>query len=199
MRTRSGVLALVVFAVSVISACAGSRPAPAADGSEAEDTSTVRGTAPSVGKLITAERIMQSGARTAWEALDYTVTSHHFGSDARGRPTGITADRGVGSLLLREEPLVFLDQTRLADIQVLHQFPAHEIYSIRVLSGADGTTYYGTSAVAGVILIRTHGAPRYWTDAPDPPEDPDAPDPARDDPDDPADEPASESESAAGP
>jgi hypothetical protein len=145
-----------------------------------------------VGTLITAERIRQSGARTAWEALDYTVTSHHFGSDARGRPTGITADRGIGSLLLREQPLVFLDQTRLADIQVLHQFPAHEIYSIRVLNGADGTTYYGTSAVAGVILIRTHGAPRYSTDAPDPPDDADEPDPEPEDSDDPADGPASE-------
>ena len=158
-----------------------------------------------MGTLITAERIRQSGARTAWEALDYTVTSHHFGSDARGRPTGITADRGIGSLLLREQPLVFLDQTRLADIQVLHQFPAHEIYSIRVLNGTDGTTYYGTSAVAGVILIRTHGAPRYSTDEPDEPDttdatdESDATDPEREDPDVPADGPASETEPAAGP
>lgn len=166
--------------ISLVAACAGSHVEPetstpeattaGAEPSESDsDESILRG-APPVGRLISAERIRQSGARTAWEALDYTVTSHRFRTNPRGQPIGITADRGVGSLLLREEPLVFLDQTRLGDIQLLHQFPAHEIFSIRILSGADGTTYYGTSAVAGVILIRTIGSPRYATDRPDPDE-----------------------------
>ena len=38
---------------------------------------------------------------------------------------------------------------------MLRMIPANNLYSIQVLTGPDATTYYGTSAVAGVILIET--------------------------------------------
>jgi outer membrane receptor protein involved in Fe transport len=109
---------------------------------------------PSAGQYITAEQIRATGASTAWEALKFTVRTHRF-SDYRGRPVRIYSDRGQGSLVLREDPFVLLDGTKLGDITVLRMIPADNLFSIQVLTGPDATTYYGTSAVAGVILIET--------------------------------------------
>jgi len=39
---------------------------------------------------------------------------------------------------------------------VLDGMPAGDIAAIVVLSGLDGTTYYGTNAGNGVVLIFTH-------------------------------------------
>lgn len=109
---------------------------------------------PRVGHLITQEQILRSGATNAWEAMKFTVRSHYFG-DYRGQPVRITTNRGVGSLFLREEPLIFIDGARLNDIFELHTIPVSHLLRIRVLNGADGTTYFGTNATAGVILITT--------------------------------------------
>jgi len=109
---------------------------------------------PEVGQVITAEQIQRTGASTAWQALKYTVKTHQF-VDSYGQPVRIYSDRGVGSMVLREEPLIFVDRARLSDIMLLRQMPAHNIHHVRVLNGNDGTTYFGTSATAGVILIET--------------------------------------------
>lgn len=106
------------------------------------------------GQYVTAEDIRASGASSAWEALKYTVRTHRF-TDYHGVPTRIQSDRGQGSMVLREDPLVFLDGARLTDITILRMIPANNLYSIQVLTGPDATTYYGTSAVAGVILLET--------------------------------------------
>jgi outer membrane cobalamin receptor len=109
---------------------------------------------PPGGQFVTAEQIQASAATTAWEALKYTVRTHRF-SDYRGRPVRVYSARGQGSIVLREEPLLFLDGTRLTDLIILRAIPANNIYSIQVLTGPDATTYFGTSAVAGVILLET--------------------------------------------
>ena len=106
------------------------------------------------GQYVTAEQIRATGASTAWEALKFTVRTHRF-SDYRGMPVRIYSDRGQGSMVLREDPFVLLDGTKLGDITMLRMIPADNLYSIQVLTGPDATTYYGTSAVAGVILIET--------------------------------------------
>lgn len=106
------------------------------------------------GQYVTAEQIRATGASSAWEALKYTVRTHRF-TDYHGVPTRIQSDRGQGSMVLREDPLVFLDGARLTDITILRMIPANNLYSIQVLTGPDATTYYGTSAVAGVILLET--------------------------------------------
>lgn len=107
------------------------------------------------GQFVTAERIRQTGAGTAWEALKFTVRTHRFAEDNRGNPIRISAHRGQGSLVLREDPLVFLDGARLTDITILRMIPANNLFSIQVFTGPDATTYFGTSAVAGVILLET--------------------------------------------
>lgn len=110
--------------------------------------------APDAGRLITAAQIRESGATTVWEALKFNVRTHYFG-ESKGNPAGIQSKRGRGSMVLREEPLIFLDGAQLGDYQVLRHMPASSVASIRVLGSADGTTYYGTNAVGGVILIAT--------------------------------------------
>jgi outer membrane cobalamin receptor len=106
------------------------------------------------GQYVTTAEIRQSGATTAWDALRYTVKTHRF-NDYRGVPVRIHSDRGQGSMILREDPMVFLDGVRLTDILLLRMIPADNLYSIQVITGPDATTYYGTSAVAGVILLET--------------------------------------------
>jgi outer membrane receptor protein involved in Fe transport len=98
--------------------------------------------------------IRKTGASNAWEVLKLTVRTHRF-SDDRGIPVRIHSSRGQGSLTLREDPQVFLDGVRLTDITLLRMIPAGNLFSIEVLTGPDATTRYGTSAVAGVILLET--------------------------------------------
>jgi hypothetical protein len=107
------------------------------------------------GQFITWEQIQRSGATTAWDALKYNVRTHQFSEDARGNPVRILANRGQGSMVLREDPLLFLDGARMSEITVLRMIPANNLFSIQVFTGPDATTYFGTSAVAGVILLET--------------------------------------------
>jgi len=110
--------------------------------------------APTSGKVVTAKRIQASGARTAWEALKFNVYSHRFLEDRKG-PQRIASRRGQGSLILVEEPLLFLDGVRVEDIGLLRDIPANAISRITVLTGPEGTMQYGLDSVAGVILIET--------------------------------------------
>lgn len=129
--------------VLLLAACSTAR-----GGSEAD-------TPPPGGQFITWEQIQRSGATTAWDALKYNVRTHHFGEDSRGTPIRIVANRGQGSMVLREDPIIFLDGARMSEITVLRMIPANNLFSIHVFIGPDATTYFGTSAVAGVILLET--------------------------------------------
>jgi outer membrane cobalamin receptor len=104
--------------------------------------------------LITAEQIKRSGSATAWDALRKLVPQLTYGEKKSGQPSKLER-RGQSSLLLNDAPLVFLDGVRLPDFRTLEQLSAGTIESIEVLNGIDGTTYYGTNAVSGVIVIRT--------------------------------------------
>lgn len=138
---RSGGRTLLPIGVAMTLACGGARPS--------DVTSP-----PTGGQFVTAAQIRQSGAGNAWEALKFTVRTHRF-AEERGTPVRIYSARGQGSMVLREEPFVYLDGARLTDITVLRMISAHNLYSIQVLTGPDATTYFGTSAVAGVILLET--------------------------------------------
>lgn len=108
---------------------------------------------PSGERIITEEAIARSGASTAWEVLKRSGTSIHFGENRNG-PARMWR-RGRSSILLNDAPLVFLDGVRVADIRILNQISARTIAQISILSGIDGTTYYGTNATGGVIRINT--------------------------------------------
>ena len=112
---------------------------------------------PPTGYRVTAEAIQKSGAKTVWEALQLTVPVVSFRGTTRGgsRDQLRIKRRGPTSIYLNDDPRVFIDHVRLVDISVLDQMPATDVMNIVVLTGLDATTYYGTSAVNGVILIFT--------------------------------------------
>ena len=123
----------------VSAACAPPQPSPQAPGPNA-GTGT---------RVVTEEQIQRSGASTAWQALQYPVHSYPFDD------TGQVGHRGQSSMLLPDRPRILLDGVDLTEFGVLMQIPASDLYSIKVLEGTDATTFYGTNAGSGVILIVT--------------------------------------------
>jgi outer membrane cobalamin receptor len=105
-------------------------------------------------RIITAETIAHSGARTAWDALRRTVPFFTFRENSEGRPSSIE-HRGRSSIVLRDQPMIVLDNVEVKDFTVLGEVPAADLFEIEILSGIDATTYYGTNATKGVIRLRT--------------------------------------------
>lgn len=109
--------------------------------------------APSGGKVITADAIAKSGAKTAWEAVRLTVPNVHL-RERRGRAAGIER-RGQASIYLDDQVRIILDNVRIYDVQLLQQIAAGDILTIELLTGLDATTRYGASSTAGAIVITT--------------------------------------------
>jgi outer membrane cobalamin receptor len=107
-----------------------------------------------IGLYIDEDRIQRSGGATAWDVLKREAPVMTFREDRNGQPSRL-GRRGRASIVLQDSPLVFLDGVRMEDFRVLADLPAATLQDIWVLNGIDGTTYYGTDAVAGVILVRT--------------------------------------------
>ena len=104
--------------------------------------------------IITEKQIERSGARTAWDALKRLAPQFTFRENRNGQPSTLER-RGHTSLLLSDAPLVFMDGAELPDFRSLNQIPASTLFSIEILNGIEGTSYYGSNAVSGVILLRT--------------------------------------------
>jgi outer membrane cobalamin receptor len=105
-------------------------------------------------RVVDQWAIEQSGARSAWEALQRTVPFFTFRTNSRGRPTRVE-HRGRSSIVLRDQPLILIDGVEVVDVTTLGGMPAADLLDIEVLTGVDATTYYGTNATNGVIRIRT--------------------------------------------
>ena len=135
-------LLLVSVALSVSAACA-----RAAEGSHPELERSGE-------HLITEEEITATGARTAWEALRRTAPYLNMSERGNGQPA-LMRRRGKSSILLNDAPLVLLDGVRMPDFRNLESIPAHTIDHMIIIRGIDATTYYGTNAVGGVVLIAT--------------------------------------------
>jgi outer membrane cobalamin receptor len=104
--------------------------------------------------FITQEQIARSGASNAWEALKRNAPQLTYRENRQGQPS-VLERRGRSSLLLNDAPLLFVDGVQMPDFKNLQSIPAAQVASIEILDGIDGTTYYGTGAEGGVILIRT--------------------------------------------
>ena len=102
--------------------------------------------------LITAEQIEKSGAHTAWQVLKQNAPMLSLREDSNGRPASM-GRRGRSSFLLDEAPMIMLDGVRVPDYHALESMDAQSIFSILIYDGVEGTTYYGTGAVSGVIVI----------------------------------------------
>jgi outer membrane cobalamin receptor len=110
--------------------------------------------APAGTYLITAEQIERSGAHTAWEALKQNAPMLTLRDDRNGRPASM-GRRGRSSFLLDEAPMIMLDGVRVPDFHALDSIEAQSILTIIIYDGVEGTTYYGTDAVSGVVVIKT--------------------------------------------
>lgn len=104
--------------------------------------------------LITAEQIERSGARTAWQVIRQSAPMLLAEEDENGRPVKLTR-RGRSSFKLNDAPAVMIDDVRMPDFRNLDTVDAASINAIYILDGIEGTTYYGTNSVSGVILIKT--------------------------------------------
>jgi len=145
LRRLQPVRVLVWLGVASAAACGGAR-----GGIEQSN-------APSGGRVITADDIAASGAKTAWDAVRLTVPNVQL-RENRGRPTRIQR-RGRASIYLDDQVRVMVDNVRVTDIRVLEQVAASDILTIEVLNGLDATTYYGGTSTSGVILIKTKTGP----------------------------------------
>jgi outer membrane cobalamin receptor len=106
--------------------------------------------------LITAEQIEKTGAHTAWQVLKQQAPMLMLREDRNGRPQSM-GRRGRSSFLLDEAPMIMLDGVRVPDFHALESIDAQSIFSIMIYDGVEGTTYYGTGAVSGVIVITSKG------------------------------------------
>lgn len=104
--------------------------------------------------VITAEQIEKSGANTAWQALKQNAPMLTMREDQNGHPQSM-GRRGRSSFVLNEAPIIMLDGVRVPDFRSLDVIDAQSILTILIYDGVEGTTYYGTDAVSGVILIKT--------------------------------------------
>lgn len=136
--------AALLLAACGLSAACGIRPRPALPDAQA-------------GTVITAEEIAESEATTMWEALRRTVRHARFGESSAGAPVRVHR-RGFSSISLQEDMPIFVDKVQVRDLTILDAMPARDIERIQVLTGVHATTYYGTNAGDGVILIRTRAA-----------------------------------------
>ncbi|PYO30972.1 MAG: hypothetical protein DMD51_08150 [Gemmatimonadetes bacterium] len=133
-------LVVTVSAAVSLSACAGRQYRPA------DSRAGVQ--------VITAEQIARSGASTAWDVLKREAPTLTLRDTRGGRPAS-AGRRGRSSIVLQDAPLVVLDGVRLTDFRALDGIPAVTILMISIYTGIEGTTYYGTNAVSGVIVIQT--------------------------------------------
>lgn len=60
-------------------------------------------------------------------------------------------------MVLSDEVRIYIDHVRVLSIDLLSSLPAKDIERIQVIDGVAATTYYGTNAGDGVILIFTRG------------------------------------------
>src|SRR2546429_2467239 len=81
--------------------------------------------APSGARLITAEAIAKSGAKTAWDAVRLTVPNVQL-REVRGEPARIQR-RGRASLYQDDQVRVILDHVPIEDLQGLKQVAAVDI------------------------------------------------------------------------
>ncbi len=114
---------------------------------------------PALGKMITAGEIEQGGARNAWEVLRRANVHFDLQESHSGEPVYLSR-RGTQSLSFGSEPLVIVNGTRTVGLRLLHDIHAHDISSIRVISGIDAAHHFGTRARDGAIVIETRRGPR---------------------------------------
>lgn len=90
--------------------------------------------------LITAEEVAAARGNTAWAIISEL------------RPHFLRPQRGGTAANL---PLVYLDGSRLGELDRLRTISASSVDRIQFISAADATTRWGTGHIGGVILVHS--------------------------------------------
>jgi outer membrane cobalamin receptor len=108
-------------------------------------------------RWITPDIIARATSTNAWDLLRECGAGYHIDETSDGRAVRIGSRRGRSSLLLKEGDMLLLviDGVRMSDARYLRELPTSTVLSIQLLNGIDGTTYFGSNAGAGVILVTT--------------------------------------------
>jgi outer membrane cobalamin receptor len=144
--------AFTVLSIAWMYGCHTARPAPIDDTSLPPPTPE--------GRLITADEIARAHVSDAWELLQ-RAGAFIQQERADGMPARLQSRRGPTSIMLKDAdaPVIVVDGVRIGDLEMLRHISADAISRVRILNGHDGTTYYGTNAGAGVIIIETKRGP----------------------------------------
>ena len=112
---------------------------------------------PSGGRVITAEVIAQSSAKTAWDVLRDLGGPLSWRETSSGDPRSVRSSRGRTSILnpSGDTPQLIIDGVRVNDFRMLRQIPAGSVALIRVLGAIEATTFFGTGSVGGAIILDT--------------------------------------------
>lgn len=133
-----------VLVAFLLAACHASGPTPRSPDGEAYHS-----------HVITSETIARSGCSDAWEVLKRFSTTARATETADGQPQRLHPRRGHGSLVLQDDPAVYIDGVPLTDLRELRQMGAEDIDAIEEMGSIEATAFYGTNSNAGVILIRS--------------------------------------------
>jgi len=109
--------------------------------------------------VITTEAIERSGATDAWEIIKKLSTMARAKESYDGEPQRLEPKRGHGSIVLRDDPMVYVDGIPLSDLRSLRQIGAHDVDSIEEMGSIEATAFFGTNSNAGVILIHSRTRP----------------------------------------
>jgi hypothetical protein len=94
--------------------------------------------------LIERPEIEATRANNAFEVVEQLRPTF-----LRGRPVS------TGNQVTTVTPLVYLDGTRLGELQQLQTIPVAIILTIQLISAGDATTRWGTGHPVGVIEVKT--------------------------------------------
>ena len=113
------------------------------------------------GRVVTAERIAQMNALTAWDVVRRSGFMVSATNDRQGRARGLQSRRGRSSVVLAnsDTPIVLLDGVRTHDFRVLERVHAQTVAYVRYLTGIEATVTQGTDAGGGLIEVRTRSDP----------------------------------------
>lgn len=106
-------------------------------------------------RVIDAEGIGRSGARSALDAVRALVPSLRLGHHREGTVAWLRA-----GTISRGTLRVIVDGHPTGDMESLRMIPARELVAIHVLSGPDATVRFGPSYDGGVIIIQTRSTLR---------------------------------------
>ena len=93
--------------------------------------------------VITSDELASRSTLTARQAIEQLRPQFL-------RTRGTTT---LGNAQTKDEIWVYVDGTKMGDLQVLNNIGVHEISEIRYLNPSEATNRYGTGHVQGAILI----------------------------------------------